>query len=882
VSAVAALDQRQSTVFSRLRGLLEVTRLVRTGEDLPALLGAIARTISDSLAFRTVVINLYRPEWDDYVVSTVYGSDDARDALLGQVRQVADWEPLLDQRFLQRGAYLVPAGEFDWEGHIGSYTPDIPISDDPNSWHPDDALFAPMRAADGRLLGILSVDEPISGRKPSGDEIDVLVAVSEHAALAVQATQEASRAKANREALAHLLAVSAKLNESTDTSELLHHVCDAISEALGFEKVAVQLLNRERGTYESVAEAGFDEGENLGVPLTVEQADKLLASELVEECLLLSGDDAKKILPERENGYRSKLNGRGPRSWQNHWLFVPLFDRRGGRIGYIWADDPVDRLQPEPERLRILRAFANQTMTALEQAAQFEAIQNSHAHQRALIDASPVAIIDFDFEGRVRSWNAGAAEIFGWSPEEVIGRVSPIVPDDDLELFLSNLQRIRDTGEVLRDLDFKREHRDGTLIDISTSAGPIRNGAGEIVGCIALMMDVTSRKRSERALAASEARKDAILRAALDCVVIVDHDGLVAELNPATEETFGWTRSEAIGRNFLELVVVPEHRGELSGVFETGTGPLLGARLEINALRSDQRAFPCEIAITRVDVPGPALFAVSLRDVTKRHQREERMREAEAKYRTLVEQLPIATYINDIGLPLRTRYMSPQIETMLGYPVSDWLQGDQSFFVSRLHPDDRERVIAETQRTHETGEDFRLEYRLIAADGRVVWVRDQTVAVRDEEYRPLFLQGYLVDVTDRRAADEALRRSEEIYRHVVEGSRDLIAVVAGDGTTSYISPAVEALLGYEPHELVGREFGGIVHPEDVSTVRSFFESRAAGLDVIGGMSARVRHKDGSWVTLEGTVSVLESVGDEAPQFVCVARPVRRPALAAAG
>src|SRR4029079_6660417 len=334
-----------------------------------------------------------------------------------------------------------------------------------------------------------------------------------------------------------------------------------------------------------------------------------------------------------------------------------------------------------------------------------------------------------------------------WTSREVIGRVSRIVPHGELDLFLSNLERIRDTGEVLRDLDFRREHRDGTLIDISTSAGPIRNGAGEIVGCIALMMDVTARKRSERALAASEARKDAILRAALDCVVIVDHEGQVTELNPATEETFGWTRSEAIGRNFLELVVVPEHRDELSGVLETGTGPLLGARLEINALRSDQRAFPCEIAITRVDVPGPALFAVSLRDVTKRHQREERMREAEAKYRTLVEQLPIATSITDHGTPVRMRYMSPQIETMLGFPVSDWLQGDQSFFLSRLHPDDRERVIAESARTHETGEEFRLEYRLIAADGRVVWVCDQTVAVRDEEYRPLFLQGYLVDIT---------------------------------------------------------------------------------------------------------------------------------------
>ncbi|HMB78588.1 MAG TPA: GAF domain-containing protein, partial [Vicinamibacterales bacterium] len=202
---MATLDLRQSTIFSRLRGLVEVTRLVRTGEALPELLSAVARTTSDSLAFRTVVINVYRPAWDDFVVTTVFGSDEAREALLGKVHQLSDWEQLLDPRFLQRGAYLVPHGEFDWSHH-NAFTPDLPVSDDPNAWHPDDALFAPMRAADGRLLGVLSVDDPISGRKPSGDEIDVLVAVSEHAAIAVQAAQEAASAKAIRDALERLLA----------------------------------------------------------------------------------------------------------------------------------------------------------------------------------------------------------------------------------------------------------------------------------------------------------------------------------------------------------------------------------------------------------------------------------------------------------------------------------------------------------------------------------------------------------------------------------------------------------------------------------------------------------------------------------------------------
>jgi PAS domain S-box-containing protein len=752
---VATVDLRQSTIFSRLRGLLEVTRLVRAGEELPELLAAIARTISDSLAFRTVVINLYRREWDDFIVTTVYGSDDAKAALLGQVQPPSEWEPLLDARFLQRGAYFITAGEIDWDAVGGTtYTPDLVVSDDPTAWHPDDALFMPMRGPDGELLGILSVDEPLSGRRPSGDEIDVLVAVCEHAALAVQAAQEGTRAQASRDALERLLAVSTTLNETFDTPTLLGQVCAAVSEALRFEKVAVQLLSGD-GFHRTVAQVGFADGENMGVPLSADELQLLLRPEFdVAGCYVIPHAAARAALPDRPAGYNSQRDGRGPYGWQNHWLFVPLQGRRGNRIGYLWVDDPADRLRPDAERLKILRAFANQATTALEQASQFEEIHNAYEHHRALIDASPTAIVDFDLDGRVRSWNGGAAEIFGWTAEEAIGRVSPIVPEDELPTFLETLEHIA-AGDKLRDLDVRRLHRDGSLIDTMISAAPIREANGAVVGVIATMIDVTQRKRSERMLAASEARKDAILRAALDAVVIVDHEGLIVEVNTATEETFGWTRPEAVGRSFLELVVAAADRDPLADVLTAGS-PLLGARLEITALRSDRRSFPAELAITRVDVPGPLLFAVSLRDVTKRHQHEERLRQAEAKYRTLVEQLPLATYVNSVGLPLQTTYMSPQIERMLGYPVSNWLE--PGFFITVLHEEDKERVSAEVIRTHQTGETFRMEYRVIAADGHVVWVLDETVAVRDAEYRPIMLQGCLVDVTDRHDAVRSAAR----------------------------------------------------------------------------------------------------------------------------
>jgi PAS domain S-box-containing protein len=743
----------QSSLFSRLRGLLEVTRLVRTGSELPDVLSAIARTVADSLGFRTVAITLRRREWDDFVVTTVHGRAAAREALLGQVRQPGDWQPLLDRRFLQRGAYFVPHDQRDWTDRPG-FTPDLRVSDDPSAWHPDDALFVPMRAADGTLLGILSVDEPVSGRKPTGDEIEVLVAVAEHAALAVQAAQEATQAQRHREALECLLEVSTRLTGTWETEDLLQLVCESIADALRFEKVSLLLLEPADGTYARGASVGFGPGEDTGAPLAVDELDRLLAARFeVEGCYLIPHDDARRLLPARLAGYRSQRDGRGLDAWANHRLFVPLHDSRGLRIGYIWADDPLDRLLPTPQRLQLLRTFANQATTALAAAAQHQATRDSDERHRALIEASPVAIVDFDRDGVVRRWNAAAEETFGWRAEEAVGRFNPTVAPEDRGCFLSTLELVW-SGEPIASLRRTRLRRDGSTVEVEVSARPIRGAQGDVVGVVSALADVGERARWENAVRASEARKDAILRSALDCVVTVDADGVIVEFNPAAEEILGWTHADAVGRALTRIAVAAEHRDAVEETLRTGSGPLLGTRCEIAALRADARPFPAEIAINRVDVPGPALYAVSLRDVTKRKDREERLREAEAKYRTLVEQIPLATYINEIGLPVHTHYMSPQIEEMLGYPVSSWLE--PGFLWRCVHPLDRDRVAVEVERTHAIGERFRAEYRLVAADGRVVWVLDESVAVRDEEYRPLFLQGFLLDLTDRRPAERQL------------------------------------------------------------------------------------------------------------------------------
>jgi diguanylate cyclase (GGDEF)-like protein/PAS domain S-box-containing protein len=136
------------------------------------------------------------------------------------------------------------------------------------------------------------------------------------------------------------------------------------------------------------------------------------------------------------------------------------------------------------------------------------------------------------------------------------------------------------------------------------------------------------------------------------------------------------------------------------------------------------------------------------------HETEVRkLREAESKYRLLVEQIPVVTYVDAVDRNSSTLYMSPQVEEVLGYTPEEWT-GDPGLWARLLHPDDRERVLGENGRTNATGEPFREEYRMFHRDGKVVWVQDEAALVTDDAGRPRFWQGVIVDITERKRAEE--------------------------------------------------------------------------------------------------------------------------------
>ena len=356
-----------STNISPLRGLLEVTRLLRAREDLPALLEAVARTIGETLGFRTVAVNLYRPAWDDFEVAVVHGNQHARAALLGNTRDGAHLVVLLNARFERRGAYYVPNGSVDWDSLGPSYTPEGERQAHPDAWDPEDALLVPMRDGAGNLLGTISVDEPLSGRLPTDDELDLLVALADHAAIAVEEANETRNARRHQRALEELLDVSARITGETSTDEILRRVCGGIHTALDFDNVCAALVDPDTGSLVPRAVAGWRLDEMLARPLaTVTQIEPLLDAEFEREgCFLLTHAQAHARIARDIDVYPSQLNGRGPWAWNRHWLIVPLRDGDGGIVGIIWVDNPCDRLVPSADRLQALRIFANDAAAAL-------------------------------------------------------------------------------------------------------------------------------------------------------------------------------------------------------------------------------------------------------------------------------------------------------------------------------------------------------------------------------------------------------------------------------------------------------------------------------------------------------------------------------------
>jgi PAS domain S-box-containing protein len=263
--------------------------------------------------------------------------------------------------------------------------------------------------------------------------------------------------------------------------------------------------------------------------------------------------------------------------------------------------------------------------------------------------------------------------------------------------------------------------------------------------------------QEERELKRSEVRKAAIVDAALDCIVTIDHEGCITEFNPAAEQAFGYRRDEVLGKHLADVIIPPslreKHRQGFAHYLATGEARVLGKRIEMTAVRADGSEFPIELAITRIPLEGPPSFTGYLRDITERKRAEQELRRSEAF-------LAEAQHLSRIG---SFSWRVPTDEITWSEQLYRIFQIDQDAQVSfeligtRIHPEDLSVFQEHIERSRRDSSDLRLEFRLQMPDGAVKYVH-VVAHIRGDHGQQEYI-GAVQDVTERRSSEEALSKA---------------------------------------------------------------------------------------------------------------------------
>jgi len=268
-------------------------------------------------------------------------------------------------------------------------------------------------------------------------------------------------------------------------------------------------------------------------------------------------------------------------------------------------------------------------------------------------------------------------------------------------------------------------------------------------------------------------RFETIFEAAPIGIGLLSLDGRLESTNSAMRDITGRSAEELARRSTLGYTV-PEDIDEVVRLF---TGMVEGRydsyRNELRLYAKDGEVVWVDAATALLrDADGRPRAAVAMaQNITKRRAAEEQSRQSEARYRTLVEQLPLITHIDTpYSTDEDTQYVSPQIEEILGYSLEEW-HASPTFFDEHLHPEDRDRVSEAQRKARQSAEPLELEYRFIAADGRVVWLKDRHTVVRDEAGKPRYTQGFAIDVTAQRQGEED---REALLTHAQEQNERLL------------------------------------------------------------------------------------------------------------
>jgi PAS domain S-box-containing protein len=398
-----------------------------------------------------------------------------------------------------------------------------------------------------------------------------------------------------------------------------------------------------------------------------------------------------------------------------------------------------------------------------------EALKQSEERYRVLYDDTPTMYFTLATDGTVRSVNRFGSTQLLYQAEELIGHsVLDIFHEEDKETVAASLSECLTTPEITRHWEFRKVRKDGSIIWVQETAHVSRSSSGETV-VLVTCEDVTERKRTEQALTFFRTLLDYVD----DSIEIIDpQTGQFLDGNKGAASNLGYTRDELLTLTVPDidpLVTGPVFAGLMEQLKDT-PNPMI---LDSLHRRKDGTTFPVEVSAQLIRLDKDYLVAV-VRDSTERKRMEEALRSSEERFRLVTEATQDVLW--DWDLSANTRWWSPNAQDKFGCDLNG--MPDNKAWVSRLHPDDLDRIFAQVQDTL-TSElhMFSGEYRFRLADGSYGHFYDRAYIMRDGSGKPTRMIGAMIDVTGVKQAYASL---QEAYRRLQSMANELQTVESNE------------------------------------------------------------------------------------------------------
>lgn len=323
-----------------------------------------------------------------------------------------------------------------------------------------------------------------------------------------------------------------------------------------------------------------------------------------------------------------------------------------------------------------------------------EVLRQTNFTLETLIQASPLAIILLDPPGRVQVWNAAAERMFGWTEAEVTGRPLPLGEGREREEF-NTLGEVVMQGVPFSVMDLRTQRRDGTAIDISISAAPVTDADGRISGVVAVITDITERKRAEAQLRESEERYRDLFENANDLIQSVGLDGRLLYANRAWLETLGYSRDDISRLTMFDIIDSSQHAHCVAALKSVMTGQPV-ARIETVFVTRDGRRIIVEGSInSRFDNGKPVSTRGIFRDITERKQAEAELRASETNVRAIIEYMLSGLILTDDRGVIQL--VNPAAEKIFGYTADEMVGQHLIMLMPEMADDDRARFLRQAR-----------------------------------------------------------------------------------------------------------------------------------------------------------------------------------------